>query len=212
MDPLSVLASFNKISLFAFIATFGFLIYEIRLLKKEKRKTLNIPKFEDKSTSKVNNNFKTFQLKEDKNNFMKANNTVLFILIFLLLFFAILTLLGFLNLSNKKDAQKTQPVFVNTVYSKGIKIYDEGFKIIKDNEIANYKNKKIIIGVETIADYDIDRARIKVNKTNWELNDITTNFDQNNKVFYIRYLIGDKDSKIKIEAQLHSAKDGWLGD
>ncbi len=217
MGILSILTSFNKISLIAFAITLIVLIYEISLFKKENKKNINIPKFEDKTTANPSSP-KTFVLKKDEEvKFSKPNNKVIFVLIFFLVLFALLALLGFLNIANKSNQaielpQSQQELSINTVTSKGIRIYDETFKPISENTLANYKNKKIIIGVETIEDYDIDRARIRINKTQWDLNDITVNFNKDNKVFYMGYTITSKDSRLKIEAQLHSATDGWLGD
>jgi len=213
MAILSILSSFNKISFIAFIITLTVLIYEISLFNKEKKRKFDIPKFQDKLKPNEEN-IKVLNQEKPKPH-VRQSNTILYVLIFLLVVFAVLTLLGFLNF---KSSQKTisldnEPIIsTNSVSSKGIKIFNENFQPISDNKIKDFKGKNIIIGIETIEDYDVDRARIRVNKNVWDTNNITINFDKNNRVFYVKYNIKGSDTRLKIEGQLHSINDGWLGD
>ena len=72
--------------------------------------------------------------------------------------------------------------------------------------------KKIIIGIQTIVEADIDRARIKINTKDWQISDITTLFNPQLKVYYREYIVATGTAQLKIDAQLHSASDGWLGE
>ncbi|PIS16075.1 hypothetical protein COT62_00345, partial [Candidatus Roizmanbacteria bacterium CG09_land_8_20_14_0_10_41_9] len=84
---------------------------------------------------------------------------------------------------------------------------------LTDLEVSKLKGgDRILIGIETIKNVDVDRARIRVNETEWKLNHITLNFDSQKSIYYKEYSISSGAASLKIEAQLHSLKDGWLGD
>ncbi len=55
-------------------------------------------------------------------------------------------------------------------------------------------------------------ARIKINQGEWDDQSITTNFNKEKNVFYRKYQLATNEAFLKIEAQLHSTVDGWLGD
>ena len=71
---------------------------------------------------------------------------------------------------------------------------------------------KVYVGIQTIDEADIDRARIKINEKDWNVAHITSQFNKDKKVYYREYTIASGESKLKIDAQLHSETDGWLGD
>jgi hypothetical protein len=100
-----------------------------------------------------------------------------------------------------------------TVTSEGILIFDENFNLLKDEDLNKLEpQKKIIIGIKTLEGAEIDKARIRINRNIWRLEDETKKFENKNKVFYIEYEPASEESRLKIEAQLHSIKDGWLGE
>lgn len=215
-----ILLSLNKISLFAFIITLGFLIYEFKLINKEKR-TLNkpqIPKFNN--TNPVNTTF--LNLNTNKNDSSKktinsSSNKLIFILTFLmLLFFAIFSLYGFFNknkLTNINDFSNNNQNEDKILVSQGIRIYNDKEVEIVQSQIDQYPvGTNIKIGVESVKEADIDKARIRINEMMWLPNHETQEYDIKNNIYYVNYKIATIPAQLKIEAQLHSLKDGWLGD
>jgi len=71
--------------------------------------------------------------------------------------------------------------------------------------------KKVYVGIENINDPNIDMARIKINQGEWDKDSITTNFNQEKNIFFREYFLSTNEAFLKIEAQLHSKIDGWLG-
>lgn len=215
---INFLISINKISLIAFLITFGFLIYEIILLKKESniKKKLNLPKFSENFNNNLKINEKNIKKKREI-TINKPNNIIIFLIIISFLF-GIITLISFFETREKKEVNTTRLSLTPTpiiefVNSKGIRIFDENFNpILEENLNKIKKGDRILIGVETVPEAEIDRARIRVNKENWEDNDITLNFSKKFNVFYKEYQIATETNRLKIEAQLHSKEDGWLGE
>lgn len=104
-------------------------------------------------------------------------------------------------------------VVVEEVVSHGIKIYDNKWQELKGTIAAELApGDTVYCALETIPSADIDRARIRVNATVWQLTDITQQFNKNLNVYYRECKVATSESKLKIEAQLHSVKDGWLGE
>jgi hypothetical protein len=71
---------------------------------------------------------------------------------------------------------------------------------------------KVFIGVKNISGIDIDKARIRINADKWNLEDETSKLEIKTGLFYKEYQIATNETKLKIEAQLHSQTEGWLGD
>jgi len=139
---------------------------------------------------------------------------IILILLVLLLIFGILSFFGFANYNKKELKTVISPTpVIDFITSKGIKIFNENFQPIADKDIDQIKpGEDIVIGVETINNTDINRARIRVNTTSWQNKDITTDFYPKDKIYYIKYKVASDESRLKIEAQLHSVADGWLSD
>ena len=218
MDIVAVLVSFNKISIIAFFITLGFIIYEIYLFRKEtiREKRPNIPKFDEGiSVSSIQSPTlvaKTQEMAPVK----RANSVPFYVGVLFLVIFGLISLFGYLN-SKRTAPNEFSPSptsIITFVSSKGIRIFElETWKELTDAEISKLKGgDKILIGIETIKNMDVDRARIRVNETEWKLNHITLNFDTKKNVYYNEYSISSGAASLKIEAQLHSQKDGWLGD
>lgn len=215
MDILQFILSVNKISLLAFLATLGFLSYEFYLLKKEKNKKNKptVPKF-DPASNVQNLDKKIVVVKTPQETHTKKNSNGLLIIILL---FSIIILGGILGygisgtsgLSAKKSQSK---IIIQEMESKGIKIYSNQWVELKNKDIADLKQDDIIIiSVVSIPGAGIDQARIKINEQAWQTNHITTNFNKSYNVFYKEYTVSSQEAKLKIDAQLHSSKDGWLG-
>ena|SRR3989338_4589773 len=122
MDIVIILSSLNKIGLVAFLITLGFLIYEIILLRKasKAREKPNVPKFQEGSQLIPSTQI---TIDEDKQNSMQKNKIILFALIFLLIFFGIITMFSYLNSKSTRDINK-QPLPIETgsnIISKKIK-------------------------------------------------------------------------------------------
>jgi len=215
-----ILFSINKISLLAFIITLGFLVYEFKLLKKEKKSNSKpqIPKFN--SNYLTPNWFQNTPIQKEsslnKKNTFFSNKFIIVLLILMLLFFAGYTTISFINQKNKEKlnrATNNNQIQITTLASQGIKIYTDNNEEIKQSQIDQYPVGTILkIGVESIKEADIDKARIRVNELKWLADHETKNYDVIRNYYYINYKIATIPAQLKIEAQLHSIKDGWLGD
>ena len=216
---LEVIISINKLSLVAFLIILGYIIYEIYLLKKEqKRKKIpSIPQFKENLVPQTMNTTVILSQKTE-NKHSKTDPKILWTLFILLPVFAFLTIIGFFFQPNvnKKNQEVTTPiptVIEKIVESSGILVYDENFKLLNKDDLSKLSTGvTLIIGIKTIPQVDIDKARIRVNKNFWEITDETKKFDKKNQIFYINYKIASDAPSLKIEAQLHSKTDGWLGE
>lgn len=215
MDLFGYLSSINKISILAFIATLGYLIYEVRLLKKEKQKNVKpiIPQFDQAATPIPieTQQIVTDEIASKKSNYHKIMLTVLIVM---LGFFGLTTILGFINAGKEKDntAAKSQ-VVVQEVRSQGIKVYDSKWAEFKDDTVTAINPGDILyIGVSNIRGTDVDKARIRVNKGQWTPETITEKYDQPHNVYYVEHTVGTGEAQLQIEAQLHSKTDGWLSE
>jgi len=214
MDVVYFLTSINKVSLIAFFSTLGVLIYEVVLFKKETQQKAKpkIPNFQENINPQLNQAQTINQEKSTK--ITRPNNLVLIISIILVVLFGIAAYIGFSQTTKETTNSTLTPTpIINFITSKGIKVYNSEFQSISEDLLGNIQSgEEIIIGVETIPTADIDRARIRVNKQEWENGDITLNYSDKLKVYYIKYMVASDESKLKVEAQLHSSSEGWLGD
>ncbi len=218
MDIFIFIKSINKIAIIAFVITFFFICYEIHLLikeKKTKRKPI-IPEFKvDQKYGRVKV-AKLVTKKEEKEFYQKSNPRLIIFLIILMFLFGGLFLTGILvkeenvnpNLSNVSSTP-----LVKVVSSTGIKIYNEKWGEVPDEKLTFLKGgDKIFIGIKNIFGVDNDKARIRINTDKWIAEDETVDLNQEFNLFYKEYQIATDETKLKIEAQLHSRKEGWLGE
>ena len=215
-----LLLSVNKISLLAFIITLGFLVYEFKLLNKEKRSISKpqIPNFNSANIKpdQFQNTATQINTHPNKTNNSSVNKFMIILLIIMLIFFAIFTIISIIKknksplINNPIDNDLTK---VKTLVSQGIRIdNDKGEEIIQ-SQIDQYPiGTNIKIGLESIKEADIDKARIRINDVVWLPSHETKNYDNKHNLYYITYQIATIPAQLKIEAQLHSLKDGWLGD
>lgn len=132
------------------------------------------------------------------------------VLILLMVIFGALSFLGIL-LPSKQKAQES--VAVQEVQSSGIRVYSADWTEIGSDETDTITPGQIVyIGVSTIPSSDVDQARIKVNEQEWTDAHITPLFDPDRNIYYLEYIVSESDTVLDIEAQLHSAKDGWLSE
>ena len=216
MNALDFIISINKISLIAFIATLGFIGYELFLFSKEKRKQSRpvIPNFNEKLVIQNSPNSPNVLVNTQTEKIVKTNPIILIVLLVLLLVFGTLSIVGFLTVKNNaaKNIMITPTPLITYKRANGIKIFDQDFTVLGDSVLSRLEgNKKIIIGIDKIVEVDIDKARIRVNKDIWEQKGITDKFDTKHNMFYIEYITATNSGELKIDAQLHSKTDGWLG-
>ncbi|MBI3366041.1 hypothetical protein HY041_00230 [Candidatus Roizmanbacteria bacterium] len=218
MDFAEFLVSLNKVSLIALFIIIGFLSYQIYLLKKEtgsKKKKLVIPDFKTTNSTPFPQTMHMV-VTEEKKIFSKSSKTPLIFGLILFFIFGLVFIFGLLK--SKSELQATDKNLVvtpvlNFVASKGIKIYNQSWVEFSDESLRKIKQgQHIIAAVATIKDSDIDMARIRVNKNIWNQDDITTAFKKEINVFFKEYIISTGESFLKVEAQIHSKTDGWLGD
>lgn len=220
---IDFLLSVNKISLVAFLGVLGFLVYEISLLRNERLKKQKpiLPQFN--ATSIVNTAVMQQQAaaavelpkKVDQVKQTKISPLLIAILILTGLFFIGFTLyMVFSNTSNKKAESNVPKIVIQEISSPGLKVFNTSWVEVNEGNTdrALKQGAKLYIGIQTIDEVDIDRARIKVNEKDWNVAHITSQFNKEKKVYYREYTIASGESKLKIDAQLHSETDGWLGD
>ncbi len=212
MNIVQLIISINKLSLLAFLATLGFLIYELYQFKRERKKQEKpaIPAFDYSSKKSVK---PAPELVKTKPVTIKKPNKKIIIFIV-----AVLTISGLTTvlLSLTTKDQKLSDIYqthVSQTASKGIVVFTEQFEPISDAKLKDLQpGDTMIIGIYTVPGSDIDSARIRVNQTDWDENNITTLFNEKHQVFYTKYMIASGTPELKIQAQLHSSSEGWLGD
>lgn len=217
MEVVDILVSFNKISLLALFIILGFLAYQIYLIKKEtetKKKNIVIPDFKLSPTQSAQSSQPI--AKDQKKIYTKSSKIPLIAGLILFFVFGIIFILGLLrskaqSVTNSNALQPT-PI-VNFVASRGIKIYNQNWTEFTEILLRNMRSgDKVFVGIETIRQADIDMARIRVNKNNWDQADITLEFNKRLNIFFKEHMVSTGESFLRIEAQLHSKNDGWLGD
>lgn len=211
MDLSLFLTSINKLSLGAFLIVIGGIGYEIYIISRENkhREKPIIPSFSpNQNTVSTSKNSSAIVIPKTK--LVNHNLVILIVLILMLMVLGIVTIVSLL--ANKKTPGTfIEPrIIVNEIKSKGIRMFDLNW-----NEYGAHTkispNTTVIIAVETIAGTDIDSARIRVNSIAWRTEDVTSQFNTNMQLFYKEFKIASGETKLKIEAQLHSRQDGWLG-
>ncbi|MEK7078466.1 MAG: hypothetical protein AAB929_00200 [Patescibacteria group bacterium] len=220
---IDFLLSVNKISLVAFLGVLGFLVYEISILRNERLKKQKpvLPQFN--TTSIVNTAVMQQQAaavvelpkKVEQVKQTKISPLLITILILTALFFiGFIIYMIFSNTSNKKVESDTPKIVIQEISSPGLKVFTNAWIEINENETGKMlkPGMKVYIGIQTIDEADIDRARIKINEKDWNVAHITSQFNKDKKVYYREYTVASSESKLKIDAQLHSETDGWLGD
>ncbi|OGK56676.1 hypothetical protein A3J15_03255 [Candidatus Roizmanbacteria bacterium RIFCSPLOWO2_02_FULL_38_10] len=216
MDLFFFISSVNKIAIVAFIITFIAIIYEIYLLIHEKSHASKpfIPDL--RATGKTSTvKVAAIRQKPEKIKLNRPNKRTLFLLIAIFIIFCVIYALGNLlqifepNITNRNNIDKTT---VKIISSSGIKIYDMNFQEQDGITDKNIRSGEVIyIALENISGSDIDRARIRVNTDSWSISDETDLYNSQKKIFYRQYQVASNESVLKIEAQLHSRADGWLG-
>ena len=212
---LSVLQSANAIAIVAFFLTTIFLGYEIYLLMRQKRQSGKpiIPDFktgvEYGHPKAANIDFASL----DKKSILKTPNAKLIVILAIImiafLVASVVSILKKIDTEEKNLLEKRKIIKVAT--SAGIKIYNENWVALNENDLKNLKaGDTIKVTVATIKGVDIDSARIKINKINWDKDNSQIVFDKNRNLFYKEYMISSSDAKLSIESQLHSVKYGWL--
>lgn len=220
---IDFLLSVNKISLVAFLGVFGFLVYEILLLRNERLKKQKpvLPQFN--ATSIINTAVMQQQAaavvelpkKIDQVKQTKISPLLIAILILTGLFFIGFTLyIVFSNSASKKTESNAPKIVIQEVSSPGLKIFSNSWVEVNESDAGRTlkPGAKLYIGIQTIDEADVDRARIKINEKDWNVAHITSQFNKDKKVYYREYTVASGESKLKIDAQLHSETDGWLGD
>ena len=118
----------------------------------------------------------------------------------------------FSKTGSRNKVIETEPL-IKLVASSGIKIYDDEWTQLDEEKISSLSaGTMIIIALDKTEDKNIDAARIRVNKPSWAEEDGNLKFDEKKKVFYRDFVIATDTAFLKVEAQLHSSVDGWLGE
>lgn len=220
MDIFQFIQSINKIAIVVFFLTGFSLVYEIYLLIKENQLNKTNPKIPSLTASGTPHFQKKLNLtlkREKKPLFVRPNNSAIIILIVLLIIFGILFIIG--TVTSKKN--KPNPIITPTPLlndndandSEGIKVYTPSWQILGKNQLRFAKTGDIIIiGIKNIPGSNIAKARIRINKDEWESSDETTDYNPVFNVFYRQHQIKEDETLLKIKAELFSEKDGWIGE
>lgn len=219
---ISFIASVNKISLIAFLGVLGFLVYEVILLRREqlKKQKPNLPQFNtatviDKKVLQQQAATVVPTKKVIAAQQSKSSPILIILLVIAIISFAGISIYIVLtNRQQQASVTNVPKIVVNEVSSPGLKVFDANWIEITDKTAPTILSRggKVLIGIQTIDEADIDRARIKVNQKDWNIHDITERFNAEKKMYYIEYTVASGSSQLKIDAQLHSNSDGWLGD
>lgn len=214
MNIVDYLVSVNKISIIAFIVTLGFLGWEWKKLSDEKKKAVKpvVPQFDPNAGPQPLEGATAIELPDPllakKAQYHKIIIVALIIMVFVFGITSLVSLFG----ARKKDAAGQAGVVVREVQSNGIRVYDQDWIELKGTSAPVKAGDDLIIGVSTVKGLDLDKARIRINDTQWGPDTITTKFDVPHAVYYRMYKIGSGEAKLQIEAQLHSKTDGWLSE
>lgn len=219
---LEFIASVNKISLVAFVGVFGFLVYELNLLLKERAKKQKpvIPQFNTNAvvdTKVVVQQAAAIAVapkKQENNKKVAASPLLIVILIVMIVIFLGVSVYLLINGQKEKKATVQPTVVVQEISSPGLKVFNSSWQEVSEADAVQSlaPGTKVFIGIQTIDGADIDRGRIKVNEKEWNIAHITNAFNEEKKVYYREYTVATGESQLKIDAQLHSEVDGWLGD
>jgi len=211
MDIVQLLGSINKLSLLAFLIVLLFMVYELYLIGKEKQKKQKptIPQFNPNLKVEGAAAENLHKGDQDETHASSNRNQLVFIVLFIILIF--LGVITFSGIFQSSSEEAKSAVVVNEINSKGVKLFDKDWQEV-DSRKSLQPGENVFIGVETIDNVGIDRARIRVNDNQWRLEDITTQFNNQKKIWYKEYKVATGEEKLKIDAQLHSRQDGWLGD
>ncbi|KKQ02191.1 MAG: hypothetical protein US11_C0001G0150 [Candidatus Roizmanbacteria bacterium GW2011_GWA2_36_23] len=212
---LTLLTYLNKISILGFIITLFFVIYQIILIGRDlsaKKKKMIIPDFQDKQYITKTDNAKNSQTAN--NHFVKPSVFPLFLAMFFLLFFGMLALLGIIKTqSGTKVINIVPSPVIDYVVSSGIKVYNENWKELIDTDLKKLSpGQKIYVGIESVKSAGVDMARIRVNRTEWQADDVIIQYDDKKNLFYKEHEVATGEAYLKIDAQLHTKEDGWIGD
>jgi len=212
------IGSVNKISLIAFIGVFGLLVYEILLLLRERKNKVKpvIPHFNAQDVASAAPIKTAVSVLPRQTNVPAKKNSHL-VLILLLIGMLVVLLGSFIYMFFLKKAEKPAPVdqkiVIQEISSPGLKVYLFDWTEVTEKNASKIKpGATLFIGIHTIEEADIDKARIRVNEQNWAIKHITSAYKSEKKVYYIEHTVASGEAQLKIDAQLHSRSDGWLGD
>lgn len=214
MNLLALVDSLNKIGIVFFILTLVALIYEIRLFKKDQGGKVKptIPEFEE---SKTDAHYTPITVQENQEVVKKANIIPIVLTGVFLLIFGALSIFG-ITKSQKKSIntplipqikpQKPQ----STLKSNGVSIFTDSWSVLADDQIATLPaGTKIYVGIETVKEAAVKKARIRVNEIQWKPEHETGDFNSERNVYYIPYTIQGTEQKILVEAQLQDKNGNW---
>lgn len=215
--------SINKIALFAFVVVLGFLIFEIKKTMDDKKKEEKptVPQFVDAvqpgpvAAAPNSTPLPAAPKPIKKSNHNNSVGTIILIIIGVisLIGLVVVMVLTYNTKAARTRISSTPVPIVREISSAGLKVYDGTWTEIESKKKDKAKPGEVLyIAIQTIVEADIDRARIKINERDWQIGHITTLYNPKLKVYYKEYTVATGTAQLKIDAQLHSASDGWLGD
>ncbi len=217
MDFLQVILSLNKIGIVFFFFTLIALVYEVRAFRRESKgpanQSLKIPEFDP--TQRVPDMTPAPVVTATAPIIKKRPSLVPIIITgVVLVVLGITVVAGFFTFGKgKKSTVVPTPRPSALVKSTGIKMYDLNWQPLTREDVKGLSpGTQLFIGIATVQSVTVDRARIRVNQTQWTAADETTQFNADENVYYISYTLPASVENLVIEAQLHSAAEGWPPD
>ncbi len=214
---LSLLVSINKISIIGFIITLAFLSYQVYLLVKEvkkQKKNVVIPDFQEQKYTTLQKSVQKKSEASGTKQYKKPTAIPMIGALLLLIVFGCIALINVIRSKNNmvpESGPAPSPV-IRKVVSAGIKVYNENWIQLSDSDLSSLKpGDNIKIAIESVQNAGIDMARIRVNSTEWSPQDITLQYDKTHNVYYKDYRVSTGEAYLRINAQLHSKGEGWIG-
>jgi hypothetical protein len=218
MDVIQFISSVNQISFLAFAVTVGFLLYELHLLLRERHKSgrPTIPQFNAAAhTQSLETKSAIVQSKSDTGQPHGVSHQLLvFILVIMVLILGGITLYSALGQKTGTAQTSRDPkVIIEEIQSRGITLYNKEWKEMTALEVAELPpGEAFYCAISTVPLPEIDMARIRLNEAEWKENHITTQVNKQYNVYYRECALATGEARLKVEAQFHSKKDGWLGE
>lgn len=216
IEIIGTLGSINILASIVLVIVVIVIVYQVKSLKSNQpvQKNVSVPDY-DKNIkySKIEISKDIIpQVKRDKVVTKRKQRIIMFMSLIALVSLTVLLVNIFIfgNESNRKTQSSEK---INIVKSSGIYLYNSDWKPISQEQASKLiKDKeKIIIGIETIENGGIDKARIKINESSWSSKNETMLFKKDKNMYYTEFSSASLGASLVIEAQLHSKEEGWLG-
>lgn len=219
INIFDILSSINIISGIILGIIIIVILYELKSIKEHRsiNKSISVPDFDKKQLyAKVESTdiAHIVQAHKKKPDYRRKQKIIIILgcILLIVLFLFTVNIFLFKNTddNNKKEVNENK---LTILKSTGIHLYNKEWQELKEDDILIIIQKKepLYIGIETVSNNLIDKARIRINESFWAEKHETTQFNKDLKMYYTNYISSSESASLVIEAQLYSKEDGWLG-